>query len=87
MPNADERDEYVLNDVGKIWRGTHAAPKATAWSYGQFESGVLDACLQVLDRSSLSAPHRSNPLYVCREVALMVSWHYGASYYSFNTSN
>uniref|UniRef100_A0A914UNS7 Transglutaminase N-terminal domain-containing protein n=1 Tax=Plectus sambesii TaxID=2011161 RepID=A0A914UNS7_9BILA len=46
MPNAADRDEYVLNDVGQIWRGTHGAPKATAWSYGQFESGVLEACLQ-----------------------------------------
>ena len=35
LPSAEERDEYVLNDVGKIWKGTYLQPKVIVWAYGQ----------------------------------------------------
>lgn len=29
------RREYVLNDVGKIYIGSHSKPKGRKWFYGQ----------------------------------------------------
>lgn len=35
MKDNDARNEYVLNDNGIIWRGTHERLKPTPWSYSQ----------------------------------------------------
>lgn len=35
MENEDRRREYVLNDVGKIYIGSHSKPKGRKWIYGQ----------------------------------------------------
>ncbi len=35
MENTEEREEYVLNDAGKIWRGTHKSIEPCPWLYGQ----------------------------------------------------
>ena len=34
---ADEirRQEYILNDIGKIYIGSHSKPKGRQWVYGQ----------------------------------------------------
>ena len=29
------RQEYVLNDIGKIYIGSHSKPKGRQWVYGQ----------------------------------------------------
>lgn len=34
-----KRQEYVLNDIGKIYIGSHSKPKGRQWIYGQV--GVL----------------------------------------------
>ncbi|KRY47601.1 Annulin [Trichinella britovi] len=71
MPSED-LDEYVLNDVGKIWRGSHSALRPCYWSFGQFEDGILEAVMNVLSRSSLPFPLCSNPIMVVRAMADMV---------------
>lgn len=43
-------DEYVLNDVGKIWMGPK---RGRSWLYGQLDEVVLPACMFVLDRAEL----------------------------------
>src|SRR4051794_8524566 len=35
MENEDRKREYVLNDVGKIYIGSHSKPKGRKWYYGQ----------------------------------------------------
>ena len=42
------RNEYVLNDMGAIWRGTTRSSSPCYWNFGQFEESVLDATLKVL---------------------------------------
>merc|ERR1711892_67635 len=42
------RNEYVLNDMGAIWRGTTRSSSPCYWNFGQFEEGILDATLKVL---------------------------------------
>jgi hypothetical protein len=38
MPDEEKRREYVLNDVGKIYIGSHSKPKGRQWIYGQVGS-------------------------------------------------
>ena len=51
--NEDAKNEYVLNHMGAIWRGTTRSMLTNQhgpwyWNFGQFEDGILDATLNVL---------------------------------------
>jgi hypothetical protein len=35
MRERDAREEYVLNESGIIWRGTHELMKPTPWNFAQ----------------------------------------------------
>lgn len=73
LADQKERQEYVLNDVGTIWKGSHSNKQAIPWVYGQFEEGVLEACLLALDQSRLSVPLRSSPVHVCRKISQLLA--------------
>ncbi|RWS30347.1 hemocyte protein-glutamine gamma-glutamyltransferase-like isoform X2 [Leptotrombidium deliense] len=64
MPSEPMRQEYVLNDVGKVYMGTFGSPEARDWFYGQFRRGVLQAIMFILDRSNLSPSDRANTIQV-----------------------
>ncbi|KAH9529869.1 hypothetical protein DERF_003727 [Dermatophagoides farinae] len=69
------RQEYVLNDIGKIYIGSHSKPKGRQWVYGQFEESVLPAAVFLLDKSRLDYSARANPAKVVRAVAALVNSH------------
>ena len=48
LESEDAKNEYVLNDMGAIWRGTTRSSSPCYWNFGQFEDGILDATLNVL---------------------------------------
>jgi len=75
MEGEDRRREYVLNDVGKIYIGSHSKPKGRKWIYGQFAEAVLPAVMFMLDKTRLDYSARSNPVKVTRTVAAMVNSH------------
>ncbi|XP_037347095.2 protein-glutamine gamma-glutamyltransferase 2 [Pungitius pungitius] len=73
-------DEYVLSQDGIIYRGSSKYPVPTPWNFGQFESGILDICLRILDMNPkyLKNPGkdcsgRRNPIYVSRVLSAMVN--------------
>ncbi|KAH9407269.1 hypothetical protein TYRP_012819 [Tyrophagus putrescentiae] len=70
-----KRQEYVLNDIGKIYIGSHSKPKGRQWIYGQFEESVLPAVMFLLDKSRLDYAARANPVKVVRSVAALVNSH------------
>ena len=35
MAEEIKRQEYILNDIGKIYIGSHSKPKGRQWIYGQ----------------------------------------------------
>lgn len=35
LKDDDKRQEYVLNDNGLIWRGSHSRMRPSPWNYGQ----------------------------------------------------
>lgn len=41
MKDRYSRDEYVLNDQGIIWRGTHDQMKPTHWNFAQVNNFLL----------------------------------------------
>lgn len=75
LSREDARQEYVLNDVGKIYIGSHAKPRGRKWIYGQFQESVLPAVMFMLDKTRLDITQRANVVKVARAVSAMVNSH------------
>ncbi|KAL4634941.1 coagulation factor XIII A chain-like [Arapaima gigas] len=67
MPDDTERMEYVLNQVGIIYTGSISNVTSRPWHYGQFESGILDACLYLMDDATIPLISRGDPVIVARQ--------------------
>uniref|UniRef100_A0A8C9XEY9 Transglutaminase-like domain-containing protein n=1 Tax=Sander lucioperca TaxID=283035 RepID=A0A8C9XEY9_SANLU len=73
LPNEAERNEYVLNDYGVMYQGSFEAVTTRDWVYGQFERGVLDACIYILDVSKMPINDRGNIIKVIRMGSAMIN--------------
>ncbi|XP_069608353.1 protein-glutamine gamma-glutamyltransferase E-like [Ranitomeya imitator] len=80
LANEEERKEYVLNDHGVIFMGNDKFISSIGWNYGQFESNILNICLNILDRSlncqkdtAADYSQRHSPIYVGRVISAMVN--------------
>ncbi|XP_059169628.1 protein-glutamine gamma-glutamyltransferase 4-like [Physella acuta] len=63
-----ERNEYVLNETGRIWLGAVEKYFVRPWNFGQFEYVSLIAAISILDRSELADRARGNPALVTRTI-------------------
>lgn len=78
------RKEYVLNDEGFVNVGRycpHQPVHYKKWDFAQFDQGILDAVLLMLqnDVRALARPEkalkkRNSPIYVSRVLTAMVSF-------------
>ncbi|XP_033928403.1 protein-glutamine gamma-glutamyltransferase K [Melopsittacus undulatus] len=73
MEPTSDLNEYVLNETGRIFYGTEEQIVERSWNYGQFDQGVLDACLYILDRRGMPHSARGDPVMVSRVVSAMVN--------------
>ncbi|XP_036387675.1 protein-glutamine gamma-glutamyltransferase 2-like [Megalops cyprinoides] len=80
LPQQNEREEYIMNEQGLVYRGSSNCISALAWNFGQFEDDIVDICLKLLDvnpkclrdaKEDYSA--RCNPMYVSRVVSAMIN--------------
>ncbi|XP_067228882.1 protein-glutamine gamma-glutamyltransferase 2 isoform X1 [Chanodichthys erythropterus] len=80
LPNEAERQEYVMNEQGIVYKGVDEYITNMSWDFGQFEEDVVDICLKMLDlnpkclkdaQEDYSA--RCNPVYISRVVSAMIN--------------
>ncbi|KAL0820667.1 hypothetical protein ABMA28_006499 [Loxostege sticticalis] len=66
--------EYVLNDVGKVWVGPIKTTRGKPWFYGQFDAVVLPAVMFMLDQRAVMPFHqRGDPVKLTRVISRIVN--------------
>lgn len=73
MKNSDWREEYVMNDTGRIWVGSKWRNFGRPWNFGQFDEPVLDAVLYLLDKAELADQARNSPVSIVRTISAFVN--------------
>lgn len=67
------REEYVLNETGRIWMGTVGKFCVRPWNFAQFDDVCLMAALSMMEKSELGDPARGNPLLVVKALSRVIN--------------
>lgn len=73
MDDEQSRNEYVLNDQGRLYMGTQKQIGAKPWNFGQFEDFMLDCSFYLLDKGGLSYSARGNPVFIVRKISAVTN--------------
>ncbi|RXN32479.1 glutamine gamma-glutamyltransferase [Labeo rohita] len=80
LQSEDLRTEYVKSDNGVLFIGSSGNVFARPWSFDQYEKGILDICMKLLQLSPQYRADmrrdlldRSNPVYIGRVISAMVN--------------
>ncbi|XP_028462045.1 coagulation factor XIII A chain [Perca flavescens] len=73
LDDEKERQECVMTEMGIIYHGAYDDVAERDWNYGQFNYGVLDACLYIMDRSDMPIINRGDPVRVTRKASAMLN--------------
>ncbi|VDI23917.1 Hypothetical predicted protein [Mytilus galloprovincialis] len=73
LEDENEREEYILNETGRIWMGTVGKFSVRPWNFAQFDDVCLMAALAMLEKSELADSARGDPLLVVRAISSVVS--------------
>ncbi|XP_053309883.1 protein-glutamine gamma-glutamyltransferase 5-like [Spea bombifrons] len=80
LDNETLRQEYVMNENGFLYQGSKDFIQNVPWNFGQFEDGVGDICLKILDMSpsflkdpAKDCSKRGDPVYVSRIISAMIN--------------
>ncbi|MEQ2306989.1 hypothetical protein AMECASPLE_013641, partial [Ameca splendens] len=72
-PDDAGRMEYVLNSTGLIYQGTAEHVGERGWVYGQFEEGVLDACIYIMDACRMPINNRGDIITMVRSASALIN--------------
>uniref|UniRef100_A0A8C4GQM7 protein-glutamine gamma-glutamyltransferase n=1 Tax=Dicentrarchus labrax TaxID=13489 RepID=A0A8C4GQM7_DICLA len=73
LDDEEQRQECVMTEMGIIYHGAYDDISERNWNYGQFNYGVLDACLYIMDRSDMPITNRGDPIKVTRKASAMLN--------------
>ncbi|KAM6909199.1 coagulation factor XIII A chain [Xenentodon cancila] len=73
LDDEKEREECVMNEMGIIYHGAYDDVAERNWNYGQFNYGVLDSCLYIMDRCEMPIVNRGDPIKVTRKASAMLN--------------
>uniref|UniRef100_A0A8C6UPQ3 protein-glutamine gamma-glutamyltransferase n=1 Tax=Neogobius melanostomus TaxID=47308 RepID=A0A8C6UPQ3_9GOBI len=73
LNDESERQECVMNEMGIIYHGSYDDIAERTWNFGQFNVGILDACLYILDRSQMPITSRGDVVKVVRQASAMLN--------------
>lgn len=73
LDDEEERQECVMNEMGIIYHGAFDDIAERNWNYGQFNYGILDACLYIMDRAAMPITNRGDPIKVTRKASAMLN--------------
>lgn len=68
-----EREECVMTEMGIIYHGSYDDIAERDWNYGQFNFGILDACLYIMDRAEMPITNRGDPIRIARVASAMLN--------------
>nr|XP_057916799.1 coagulation factor XIII A chain-like [Doryrhamphus excisus] len=72
-PDEDGRQEYVMNEYGIIYQGSKDTMIARRWVYGQFDRGILDACIYLLDACRMPISSRGDAIKLVRKGSAVIN--------------
>ncbi len=68
------RDEYLFNEVGKLYGGSHNNIKGRPWIFGQFRDSVLPAVCHVMGKvAKIRDSEMGDPVKVARAISAVVN--------------
>ncbi|CAM4619904.1 unnamed protein product [Leuciscus chuanchicus] len=80
LQSEDLRNEYIRNDFGLLFKGSPGNVASRPWSFDQYEKGILDICMKLLQLSPQSQAdarkdllNRNSPVYIGRVISAMVN--------------
>ena len=73
MENQSDRDEYVMNENGKIRRGSTTRKTPKQWNFGQFSRTSFKAAIYLLEISDLAKKEHGNATLVTRKLTAGVN--------------
>ena len=72
MAHHEYTGEYVLAETGVIYRGDVHHARPTPWNFAQYECGMLQACMHLLDETHLSVADRASAVHIAPALCELV---------------
>ncbi|XP_045192077.2 hemocyte protein-glutamine gamma-glutamyltransferase-like [Mercenaria mercenaria] len=75
LPAEPLLDEYIMNSAGIMFTGCRKRMNVKPWVFGQFESGILEACLYIIKRGFNFRTNQSmgDPVAVTRNISAIIN--------------